>query len=178
MITSRTFDVQDCEMITQMLQENNTKGSCIIALQICLQSSLNEFRLGKMNKRQLLLYSTSRVKHLIQPFIQQIGGWQILIKPKSAEPININTNHIPNLAEWQQRIPNHQMSKMMMLITLIMSLLNPTQGIDVYDCDKPKFGRIYSLLYTRMSVQQSEQHYVIQCDVFDLSRGRILPYNN
>jgi len=42
-----------------------------------------------------------------------------------------------------------------MLMTLIMSLLNPTQGIDVYDCDKPKFGRIYSLLDTHECLYNS-----------------------
>ena len=42
-----------------------------------------------------------------------------------------------------------------MLVTLIMSLLNPTQGIDVYDCDKPKFGRIYSLLDTHECLYNS-----------------------
>ena len=37
---------------------------------------------------------------------------------------------------------------MMMLTTFVMSLLNPSQRIDVYDCEKLKFGRIYSLLDT------------------------------
>ena len=64
----------------------------------------------------------------MQPFIQQIGGWKMLIKPKSMTPINNNIdNNLPNLTEWQQQIPNNQMSKVMMLVTLIMSLLNPTQ---------------------------------------------------
>ena len=110
LITTRTFDKSDCELITGMLLENTTRGSCIMALQMCLQSSLNEWGLGKMDKRQSLLYSTSRVKHLVQPFIQQIGGWKKLIKPKPITPVTNNShNNIPNLVEWQQQMPNNQM---------------------------------------------------------------------
>jgi len=64
-ITTRTFDESDCQMVVEMLRENTSKGSCIIALQICFQRSLNEYILGKMDKRQLILYSTSRVKTLV-----------------------------------------------------------------------------------------------------------------
>jgi len=152
-ITTKNFDEKDCDMIIQILQENMTKGSCTIALQICLQSSLNEYNLHKIDKRQLILYSTSRVKHLVQPFIQQIGGWETLAKPKRMAPIDLA--NLPNLTEWQQQMPNNQMSKVMMLITLIMSLLRPIQGIEVYDCVKPKFGRIFSLLDTHECLYNS-----------------------
>ena len=101
-------------MITQMLQKNTSKGSCIIALQICLQSSIKEYNLGKMDKRQLILYSISRVKTLVQPFIQQIGGWKVLTTPKRTPLIDMT--NLPDPTMWQQQIQSNHLSKMMVHI--------------------------------------------------------------
>jgi len=35
-----------------------------------------------MDKRQMILYATSRVTALVQPFIQQIEGWKVLATQK------------------------------------------------------------------------------------------------
>ena len=60
---------------------------------------INEYKLDKMDKRQLILYAISRVKTLVLPFIQQIGGYEILVTPKRTPLIDVTK--IPDPATFQ-----------------------------------------------------------------------------
>ena len=120
------------EMINSLFKDTVSKGKCIAGLTIIIQHALNEIHKDPHELNEVVSTTAKQLELYVMPHIMELGGLD-----------QLTTSNISPI------IKNIPMSRLILLVSLVLCLIKPNLGITVYDCSKPKFGHIYSLLDTQ-----------------------------